>query len=100
MLSDVECNSTVGMCAVPAVGRSVGRTATLCSCLNNRVDSLTTVSMNTTALSAVTLCSLAARYQSALTTYGTETLWHQRQQVTAATLYGVTSTQNSSQFVE
>ena len=95
MLSDANCNSTVGMCVVPAVGR----TAPLCSGLNNRVDGLTTVSMDTTALSAVTLCSLVAQYQSSLTTYGAETLWHQRQQVTAATLYGVTSTQNSGQFV-
>jgi len=95
MVSDVDCNSTLGMCAVPAVGR----TATLCSGLNNRVDSLTTVSMNTTVLSAVTLCSLVARHQSALITYEAETLWHHRQQVTAATLYDVTSTQNSSQFV-
>ena len=49
MLSDADCNSTVGMCAVPAVGR----TANLCSCLNNRADSLTTVSINTTVISAV-----------------------------------------------
>jgi hypothetical protein len=50
--------------------------------------------MNTTALSAVTLCSLMALYQSALTTNGT------KQQVTAATLYGVTSTQNNCQFAQ